>query len=548
MFTTTNVRVTRGWWPVVMAAVLGCAACAPAEQSPEAVQGASAAQGVLRVGQTGEPDSLDPHVAVSGPAIVVVNDLFEGLMTLDAEGRTVHGAAEGHELSADQLTYTFTLRPNLRWSDGHALTAEDFVYSFRRIANPRSAATALAVNVDLIRNGAAIFRGRMEPEALGVTALDEHTVRIELEHPAPHFLSIISMAAFAPVPRHVIEQHGRSWTRPGVMVSNGPFVLAAWQPNDFLRIEKNPLFHAAETVQLDAVVYRAVIDLNSGLRQFQAGALDTLTNFPPEKIELLRDKMPGAARFSPSLGLVAYLINHRLPKFQDPRVRAALSLAIDRQIVTERVVRSGDQPAYGLVPSGIPGYFPAIEPPALTTQAARIAAARQLLAAAGYSAERPLEVELMYHNSEEHKKVAIAAAAMWRAIGVKTVLRSADRQVVDASARNGQFEIVRLALFAGFVDPSGFFNAVRVGSPVNGSGYASQRLEQFLDQAAAAADAAQRAQLLRDAERVAVEDHALIPLYFLMSRRLVARRVQGWPEKNLTALRPSRYLSVESIP
>ncbi|HKZ73836.1 MAG TPA: ABC transporter substrate-binding protein, partial [Steroidobacteraceae bacterium] len=236
----------------------------------------------------------------------------------------------------------------------------------------------------------------------------------------------------------------------------------------------------------------------------------------------------------------------RLPKFKDPRVRKALSLALDREAITDRIVRSGDRPAYGLVPSGIPGYYPALEPPqAFTTGSARLTEARRLLAAAGYGAGRPLEVELLYHNSEEHRKVAIVAAAMWGAVGVKTLLRNADRQVVDAAARNGQFEIVRLALFAGYVDPTGFFNAVREGSPANGSGYASATLERLFTEASSTADRANRAKLLRQAERVAIEeDQALIPLYFLMSRRLVAARVKGWPAKNLTALRPARYLSV----
>ncbi|HKZ74644.1 MAG TPA: ABC transporter substrate-binding protein, partial [Steroidobacteraceae bacterium] len=184
------------------------------------------AQSVLRVGQTGEPDSLDPHAAVTGPAVVIVNDLFEGLMTLDAQGRAVPGAAASYTVSDGERTYTFKLRPGLAWSDGQRLTAQDFVYSFRRIADPKTAATSMAVNVDLIRNGAAIIRGRMKPDALGVSAPDAETVRVELERPAPYFLSIVATAAFAPVPRRVIEKHGRAWTRPGTLVSNGPFVLA----------------------------------------------------------------------------------------------------------------------------------------------------------------------------------------------------------------------------------------------------------------------------------------------------------------------------------
>lgn len=525
-------------WPVLACLAWLCTACF----APDALDNPN----LLRIGQTGEPDSLDPHMAVTGPAVVVVNDLFEGLLTLDAAGEVRPGAAAHYEVSPDATLYTFTLRENLRWSNGESIDAEDFVYAFRRMADPQTAGTALAVNIDLVRHGRAVLQGERSPKDLGVRALDRRTLEVQLEHPAPYFPSILATAAFAPVPRQVIETHGRLWTRPGTLVSNGPFRLVDWRSNSYVRVERNPWFHDADSVALDGVLYTPVIDLNTGFRQFQAGEIDTLTNFPAEKIDLLRSRMPDTVRLTPSLGKTAYLFNHRLEKFQDLRVRRALAMALDLPRICELILRTGDSPAYGLVPTGLPGYPPALEPAwANQPHDERLVTARHLLAAAGYDESRPLEFELLFQNSSEHRKVAIAAASMWQAIGVKVRLRGGDRQVVDAAARRGEFEMVRFALFAGFPDPAGFFSAVRSDSPVNGTGYANAELDTLFAQAATQADSERRSALLREAEKVAINDQALLPVYFYTSRRLVSARVRGWPEENLTALRPARYLALE---
>lgn len=507
------------------------------------VAAAGAGPKVLRTGHSGEPDSLDPHLAIAAPSLVAINDLFESLLTLDARGRPTAGAAERYTMSPDGRVYTFTLRPGLVFSDGRPIGSADFLYSFRRLADPATASTALAAWIDLIEGGRAVLRRQKPVEALGVAAPDPRTVHVTLAVPAPYFPSIVAFPVFAPMPRHVIEKHGRAWTRQENFVCNGPYVLEQWRPGQMVRARRNPRFHAAASVQIDAVEYRAVADLNAGLRLFQTGALDALTNFPPEKLDWLRQNMPRELRLAPSLGIAVYVINHRLPKFADPRVRRALALAVDRDVITSRIVRAGDTPAWGLVPSGLPGYAPALKPP-LGSQAERTALAKRLLADAGRGPSRPLEVELLYHTSEEHKKVAVAAAAMWQAIGVRTTLRNAERQVVDVAARNGEFEIVRAAWFSPYVDPMGFLGFLRRGSPQNGGAYDSAAYETAIEAAARLTDAAARARALRVAEQRLVDDQAVIPIYFLVSRRLVSRRVVGWRDDNLTALRPARWMSL----
>ena len=501
---------------------------------------------VLRVAHSGDADSLDPHSALSATSLVILTDLFEGLYTLDNNGQAVLGAAQSVRTLQDATgpSLVFTLRPGLKWSDGTALTAGDFEYSFKRLADPKTGGTLLASNLALLRNGEAALAGRAPPGSIGVRALDDTHLRLELVRPVAWLSSVLAFPSFAPVPRHMVEKYGREWTRPGHHVSNGPFVLAEWKASNHVRVVRNPRFHQAGSVRLDAVEYIPSPDLNTGLQMFRAGLLDTMVNFPPQKLDFLRTEMPGTLHLSPSLGATLYLFNFRKPLFRDVRVRKALALALDRELLTTRIVRTGDVPAYGLVPSNVPGYRPALGP-ALSTQAERLAQARRLLAGAGYSAQKPLRFELLYHTSEEHRSVAVAAVAMWSALGVRVTLRNAERRVVEAATRSGDFDMVRSALFAPYPDPNGLLAFFRAGNSANGSAYASRAFDAAADAAEQEAEPGpRRAAAQRRAEQLLVDDQAFLPLYFMTSKRLVAKRVSGWSDRNLTALRPARYLSV----
>ncbi len=501
---------------------------------------------ILRTGHPGEPDSLDPQVGIAAPGVVVATDLFEGLYTLDRNGRPVLGAAQSVRTLQDAAgpVLEFTLLPNLRWSDGTPLTAADFEYSFKRLADPATAGTLLASNVSLFRNGEAVLAGRAPPSALGVRAVDARRLRIELTRNVAWLPSVLAFPAFAPVPRHVIEKHGRNWSRPGIHVSNGPFMLTRWQPNNLVEVARNPRFHDAANVRLDGVQYLPITDQNSAFRLFKDGQLDTITNFPPGQLDFIRSNMKSELHLAPSLGVTMYFFNLRRPLFRDVRVRKALALAIDRDMLTTRIVRTGDQPAYGLIPPRFPNYLPSITPrPA--TQAQRLAEARRLLAEAGYSAAKPLQFELLYHTSDEHRSVAVAAAAMWQAIGVRATLRNAERQVVEVATRNGEFDVVRAALFTAYADPNGLFLFFRSGSSANGSGYANPAFDAAVERAEQeVTPGPRRAAAQRQAEQLLVDDQAFLPLYFSVSRRLVSKRVAGWSDDNLTSLRPSRYLGV----
>ena len=501
---------------------------------------------VLRVAHSGDADSLDPHTALSATSLVICTDLFEGLYTLDNNGRAVLGAAQSVRSVPDAQgpVLEFTLRPGLKWSDGRPLTAKDFEYSFKRLGDPKIGGTLLASNVALFRNGEAALAGRAPPASIGVRALDDSRLRVELVRNVAWLPSVLAFPSFAPVPRHVVERFGREWTRPGNHVSNGPFTLAEWKASNQVRAVRNRHFHDAASVRLDAVEYVPAPDLNTGLQMFRAGLVDTMVNFPPQKLDFLRTEMPGTLHLSPSLGATIYLFNFRKPLFRDLRVRRALALALDREVLTTRIVRTGDAPAYGLIPSNVPGYLPALAPP-LRTQALRLAEARRLLAEAGYTAQQPLKFELLYHTSEEHRSVAVAAVSMWNSIGVRATLRNAERRVVEAATRSGDFDMVRSALFAPYPDPNGLLVFFRSGNSANGSAYANAAFDRAVETAELEAEAgARRAAAQRRAEQLLVDDQAFLPLYFMTSKRVVAKRVSGWSDQNLTALRPARYLTV----
>ena len=507
---------------------------------------ALAAENVFRSGHLGAPDTLDPQRALTGPAMVIIMDLFEGLMTLDAVGKPIPGVISDYTVSEDGLVYTFELRKGLRWSDGHPLDATDFVYTFRRFLDPQTAASQLANYADIIMGGRAALFGESPPEDIGVEAIAAHTLRITLTRPAPYFMSLLALPALGPVPQHVIEQHGTSWTRDEHFVSNGAFKVTERAVQNYVKLIPNSYFHAAGSVRLGGVYYRVLDDLNTGLRLFRAGELDAMVNYPPEKFEWIRQNLPGALRLSPSMGLYVYRINHHREKFQDLRVRKALSIAIDRETISATLLKSGDPPAYGLVPPGITGYPGGLEDPVAGLDGGqRRALARSLLAEAGYGPGRPLELSLLFHTSEEHKRIAIAVAAMWRAIGVKAELVNAERQVVNAAHRNGDYDIVRQAWFSMVADPVGFLMYFEGDNWANTSGYHNNNFDDFWQNANQTLDLVRRFELLRAAERTAIEDYASIPIHYYVGRRLLSARVRGWRSDNMTAFHPSRYLWIE---
>ncbi len=505
----------------------------------------AAEERTLRRGNRYEPATLDPHLVNTSYELASVGDLFEGLVTYAAAGEPVPGAAASWTVSPDGKRYTFTLRPNLAWSDGVAITSDDAVYSFRRLMNPKTAAT-FAPLLYVLANGRAVNMGAMPLEALGVSAPDPMTVVVELNAPAPYLPQILASAYASLVPRHVIAARGDTWTRPGVMVSNGAFTLEIWQPQNRIVLGHNPKFHSAADVKLTRVAYIPTADANSGLARFKAGELDMQLDLPLSQIQALRMDMPVETHLTPTLLTYYLALNTTLPKLSDPRVRRALSLAIDREILTSKVLRGGEKPAFSFVPPIVAAYEPAALDFAATPSEARLLEARALLAAAGYGASNPLQIVYNHSANLDLRRIAVVIAGMWKRVGVETTLLNLEGKVHFANLRQGNFEAAFVGWAADFNDASSFLYVLDSNTTAsNYSRYKNPAFDTYLARAAALENAPARAALLHQAEDLAMKDQPIIPLYYGVTKSLVSQRVIGW-RANSVDVHLSRYLSLAS--
>lgn len=499
---------------------------------------------ILRVANPGHPASLDPHRITGVWENRIVGDMLIGLTTEGPDGSVVPGAAESWTVSADGLTYVFRLRAH-DWSDGEPVTADDFVYAFRRMMSGETT-SPYAQFFWVIENGRAVTAGELPPAALGVTAPAPDRLEIRLARPTPYFLGLLMHFAAFPVPRHAIEAHGEDWTKPGLMPANGAFRLAARVPNDHVRLEKNPGFWDAAAVRLDGVRYFGLEDRDAALLRFRAGELDVLRDFPASRTAWLREEMPRAVHTAPYLGLSFLAVNHQRTALQDARVRQALSMAIDRPTITDKVLGSGERPAWSLVPPGTAAYpEPAQAAWRDRPMEQRRARARELIQEAGFGPGQALELRLRYPQSENERRVAIALQSMWRAIGVDVELQRAETAIHYAALQQGDFDLGLASWLAVYDDAQTFTLLLETDSgPNNLGGYSDPEYDRLTAAAARAGDPAARAEQLRAAEAIAVREQALIPLYHHVSRNLVSPRVTGWQD-NMLDVNRSRYLGLQ---
>jgi oligopeptide transport system substrate-binding protein len=504
---------------------------------------AANAKVLMRAG-TQDPATLDPHRFALPGEVQIVSDLFLGLLTLDPEAKPVAGAAESWTVSPDGLTWDFRLRDGLVWSDGRSLVAADFEWSLRRMLDPATA-FPFAARLYAIRNAREVSAGRRPPAELGVRAVDPRRLRIELEHPAPYFAEVLASYS-SPAPRHLVEARPGDWFRPGVMVSNGPFLLEEWVPNSHVRLRKNPRFYDAARVSLDGVVHVHPGDAASALRRFRAGELHVVLVVPPDQLDWARQNLPQELRLSPGFGLEHIAFNVRRPPFDDARVRRAVSLAVDRDALTKHVTRAGETPAFGLVPPGASNYpRPARADFAGTSQADRLRQARALLAEAGYGPSRPLRFTLSYGSGDVNRRVAVALASMWQAIGVRAELKALELKALVGEVGRGEFDAVRFQWLAGTTDPVSFLERLESGAgAMNQPGWSSARYDALVRQAERTVDLGRRAALLAEAEALALAEHPVAPLYYYAGRRVISRRVTGWQE-NVRGVHLSRWLGLE---
>ncbi|ALN65847.1 bacterial extracellular solute-binding s, 5 Middle family protein [Lysobacter antibioticus] len=516
---------------------------------------AQAAPSQLERGNGPEPSTLDAHRCQEVACGNVLRDLYEGLVTEDARGRLVPGMAERWSVSADGRSWTFVLRGNLRWSNGEPIDAGQVVASFRRAFAPATAAP-FGELFDALDNAQAVQAGKLPPERLGVSAPDPRSVRFRLNRSAS-LPALLTLPIAFPVYLPAVETHGAQHTRPGQLVSNGAYRLAAWTPQANLLLEKNPRFHDAAAVAIERVRFQVTEDAAAELQRFAAGDLHITEVVPPQPLASLRARFGSQLRLSPYLGAFWLGLNVTRPPFRsdacatqdcDERalaLRRALSMAIDRDKLTRYVTGLGETPAYGIVPPGIAGYVPATTTWATRPQAQREAHARALYRHAGYSSDNPLVIELRYNTSTPHRRLALAVAAMWRqTLGVQVRLRNEEWKVFVQNRKQRTItQVFRGGWIGDLADARNFLAAFGSDGPLNWMGYDDAAYRERLAKADAAKSESARNAWLRAAEQRLLNDDAAIPLYFYSSKHLVSRRVRGF-ESNALDRHASRWLSL----
>jgi oligopeptide transport system substrate-binding protein len=495
-------------------------------------------------GNGAEPDTIDPHKASGNWENNIIGDMFVGLMTDAADASAMPGAAESHSVSPDGLVHTFRLRDHV-WSDGAPVTAHDFVYSFRRVADPRTAAQYATILYPL-KNMQAATEGKVKPEKIGARAIDDRTLEMTFAYQVPYITQLLTHYTTFAVPRHVVERHGEAWTRAENFVCNGPFKLKQWIPNDHIQLVKNPRFFGAADVTLENVVFFPTQDSSAALKRFRGGEFDIVTDsVPPQHIRWLQQNLPHELRLSPYILSQYAQFNVRHKPFDDIRVRTALSLAINREILAAKVMRAGEQPSYSLVPPGLPGYRSAELRFRPQPMAERLERARALLAEAGYGPNRPLTFELNTTGATESHFAGVALQGMWNDIGVKVRLAPYEAAIHYNMLRKRDFDVTWTGWIADYRDAKNYLMLFESGTTdLNYGDYASAKYDALVARSDQEHDPAKRQNLLRAAEQVLLDDAGIAPGFLGVARNLVSPQVRGFVTNNVNIHR-SRYMSLD---
>ncbi len=528
---------------VALAATFWLAACNGGGQTQSAQK--TDAPSVVTRNNVAEPQSLDPHQITGVPEVNLIRDLFEGLVETDEKGDIRPAVAESWQ-SADNKVWLFKIDPKAKWSNGEPVTAEDFVYSWRRLADPATASQyASYFQAAKLHNIDAVLEGKAAPDTLGVEAVDAQTLKVTLDEAMPYFPRLLFHAATKPVPRKTVEQFGAKWTQPENMVNNGAYRLDKWVVNERIELVRNPNYRDAENVKIERVVHLPIGSQTDDVARFKAGEVDITDALPPEQYAALKAEYPNALQTSPMLCTYYFEINNKAEPFTDVRVRKALSLALDRDTIAQKVLGRGEEAAYNLTRVGTAGFVP--NEPAWSKQSLdeRRAEAKKLLAEAGYSAEKPLKFTFLYNTSEQHKKIVLAAASMWKeALGnVDVTLENQEWKTYLDSRRSGKYQIARASWCGDYNEPSTFLNTLKTGNSSNRAFYSNPAYDALLDQTLSAdTDDVARSRLYTQAEAKIDEDSAVIPVYGFVNSRLVNERIGGYSTQDVLNELPSKRL------
>ncbi|WP_284878753.1 oligopeptide ABC transporter substrate-binding protein OppA [Citrobacter portucalensis] len=481
-----------------------------------------------------EVQSLDPHKIEGVPESNINRDLFEGLLISDVDGKPSPGVAEKWE-NKDFKVWTFHLRKDAKWSDGTPVTAQDFVYSWQRLANPNTASPyASYLQYGHIVNIDDIIAGKKPVTDLGVKALDDHTFEVTLREPVPYFYKLLVHSSVSPVPRAAVEKFGEKWTQPANIVTNGAYKLKDWVVNERIVLERNTNYWDNAKTVINQVTYLPISSEVTDVNRYRSGEIDmTYNNMPIELFQKLKKEIPNEVHVDPYLCTYYYEINNQKAPFNDVRVRTALKLALDRDIIVNKVKNQGDLPAYSFTPPYTDG-AKLVEPEWFKwSQEKRNEEAKKLLAEAGYTAEKPLTFDLLYNTSDLHKKLAIAAASIWKKnLGANVKLENQEWKTFLDTRHQGNYDVSRAGWCADYNEPTSFLNMVLSDSSNNTVHYKSPAFDKLIADTLKVTDEAQRSELYSKAEQQLDKDSAIVPVYYYVNARLVKPWVGGYSGKD----------------
>ncbi|CDG16522.1 ABC transporter substrate-binding protein [Xenorhabdus doucetiae] len=472
-----------------------------------------------------EPASLDVDKVEGNIAINIIHDFFDTLVDTNKQGQIIPKLAASWE-TKDNKTWIFHLRKGIKWSDGTPITAHDVVFSWRRLTDPKTLSPYGSYFVDAsVMNAKEILAGKKKVEELGVKALDDSTLEVRLEKPVGYFLQMLAFTISSPVSEKVVKKYGDKWTQPEFFVSSGAFKLAEWKVNEKIVGVRNPYYWDNKNTVINKVTYLPLSSETSDLNRYLAGEIDITFTIPLESFASLKKNMSSQIHISPILSTYYYSLNNKNPLFNDIRVRQALNLALDRNIIANKVVAQGQIPAYTILPPGIGG-FKFKQPDYVSwTQNQRDEKAKQLLNEAGFSKNHPLKFNLIYNSNGLHKKVAIAAASMWKKhLGAIANIQAEEWKVMLENEHQGKFDAVRAGWIGDYNSPISFFNIFTTNQTNNTSFYSNKDFDNWTHKAGET----NKQEDFQKALDILTNDTPIIPVYYYVTAQLVQPYIGGY--------------------
>ncbi len=502
---------------------------------------------IFHFGNGAEPQGLDPHIVTGVPEHHLLISMCEGLTSSNPKGgESLPGAAESWEISNDGKKYTFFLNKNGKWSNGDPVTASDFVWSWKRILTPSLGSQY----PDMLYyvTGAYEFHNEINNnfDNVGVKAIDDFTLEVNLKNPTPFFLGLLSHYSTWPVHKETVLKYGDiddrngEWTRPGNFVCNGPFQLKSWELNSKIIVDKNPFYWDAKKVKLNEIHFYPVQNTMTEDRMFRAGQLHLTSSLPSQKCPIYIEENNPNLRIDPYMGTYFYRFNTKHPVLKDVKVRKALAYAINRTQLVEKVTKCGQIPAYSFTPPGSAGYQPDTEikyDPLL---------AKQLLVEAGYSNPEDFpKLEILFNTNEDHRKIALAIQQMWQTtLGIEVELVNQDWKVYLNREMIGDFQVSRAGWIGDYEDPNTFLDTLRPNRGNNKTGWENKKYDDLLELANSTNDTEKRYNLLMQAERILIDEMPIVPLYTYVRSYQLSEDVKGYFPNYLDHHHP-KYIYLE---